>query len=274
MSKRLHFVFTLVFVVTLAGNCFAATWDDGGSGHLWSTGANWSGNSVPGSGEDVFINTGLANGPVIDSTVAAVAGVIRMGGGGTTDNITITGGTLNSNHLILGEGGGSDVTMDMSGGSLSIASLWAGNNGDGTFTMTGGTIVITGEQLYVSRFGTGQGYVHIDGGTITSPGLHMAGGLLDITGGTLILNGDVRGTIGTYQGNGWITAYSDRGSIVCTYNTPNPGKTTVTANGDGLEKAWSPSPSDDAVDEPVDAELSWLPGAGAINHESTLKTRF
>lgn len=271
MLKKVNLLVMLFLSTVLIGSVFAATWSDGGSDHLWNTAANWSGGTVPGSGEDVFINTGV-EGPIIDSTVAAEAAVIRLGGNGTTDNITIAGGSLNSGHLILGEGNGSDVTVDMSGGSLTIASLWAGNNGDGTFTMTGGTIVITGEQLYVSRFGTGQGYVYLDGGTITSPGVYMAGGLIDITGGTLILNGNVTGTISTYEGNGWITAYSGRGTIECDYNISNPGKTTVTANGDGLEKAWSPTPSDDAEDVPIDAVLSWLPGSGAINHDVYLGT--
>ena len=260
MSKRLHFVFTLVFVLTLAGNCLAVTWSDGGADHLWSTGANWVGGSVPTSGQNVSITNGYT-GPVIDSTVAAVAAVIWIGGGSAAETLTITGGTLTSNHLILGEGLGSTVTMDMSGGSLNIYSLWAGNNGDGTFTMTGGTIVITGEQLYVSRFG-GQGHVQLDGGTITTPGLYMNGGFIDITGGTLILQGDDRGTISTYQGNGWITAFGGNSTVNVVYNGST---TTVTA--EPLIKAWGPDPEDGSSSVEIDVELSWSAGDGAVSHD-------
>ena len=262
MSKRLHFAFSLVFVLTLAGNCFAVNWSDGGSDHLWSTGLNWIGGNPPTSGQDVFIGNN-ATGPTIDSTVTAVAAIIRMGGTGTTDNITITGGTLNSGHLILGEGTGSNVTMDMSGGTANVYSVWVGNNGDGVLNMTGGTMNISGEPLYVSRFG-GAGHVQLDGGTINTDNFTMydATASMDITVGTLIINGNVTGTISTYIGNGWITAFGGDSTINVVYNSST---TTVTA--EPMIRAWSPNPEDGSGGVETDAELSWLAGDGAVSHD-------
>ncbi len=82
MSKKYYIAFSLIFLLILAGNSFAVSWTDGGSGHLWSTGSNWSDNDAPLFGENVYINNGYT-GPVIDSTVTALSGIIRMGGTGT-----------------------------------------------------------------------------------------------------------------------------------------------------------------------------------------------
>ena len=54
-------------------------------------------------------------------------------------------------------------------------------------------------------------------------------GSLDLTGGTLIVNGDVTSTINGYISSGWITAYGGSGTLHVDYNTSTPGKTTVTA---------------------------------------------
>ena len=116
MNTKRFFVVAILILMVTTGVVSASNWTDGGSGHLWSTAGNWS-SGVPTSGGDVYIGNG-GNGPVIDSTVAAEGAVIRIGDTGTVENLTVTGGTLNSGHLILGEGTGSSVTMDMSGGNL------------------------------------------------------------------------------------------------------------------------------------------------------------
>jgi hypothetical protein len=63
---------------------------------------------------------------------------------------------------------------------------------------------------------------------------------MNISTGTLIVNGDVTSTINQYISNGWITAYGGSGSLNVDYNVTNPGKTTVTATPPGQE----PSPTD------------------------------
>ena len=207
-------------------------WDNGGSGTLWSTSGNWNPDDIPGSTTDISIYVD-GTGPTIDATVTdAAVNIIRAGGTNMDDNMTVTGGTLTtSSHFILGESSGSTATLTMSGGTINAYTLWAGNSGDGYIDMTGGTINISNESLYIARFGTGDGNIQFDGGTITAPAVYIAaGGLLDFEGGTLILDGDDTATIASYVSSGYITAYDGAGTVDYDYNTTNAGKTTVTGS--------------------------------------------
>nr|MBC8472404.1 hypothetical protein [Planctomycetota bacterium] len=216
----------------------------------------------PSSNEDVFIDNNVT-GPTIDSTIAAVSGIIRMGGTGTTDILTVTGGSLNdSSHLILGESSGTTANLNISGGTVTAYSVWAGNNGNGIVNMASGTINITNEKLYVSRFGTGQGYIYLNGGTIIAPDIYMNGGLIDITGGTLIISGDKRGTINGYISGNWITGDGGTIPLNVVYNGTN---TTVTAQSNPY--AWNPYPSNVSVDVDADVVLSWSAGYDAVSHD-------
>ncbi|MBL7106269.1 MAG: hypothetical protein ISS77_01510, partial [Phycisphaerae bacterium] len=261
-----------VFCITLllSGSLFAVSWTDGGSGHLWSTGANWSDNDPPLFGEDVFINNGYT-GPIIDSTVTALSGIIRVGGTGTTDTLTVSGGSLNSNsHLILGEGSGSTATLDISGGTVTAYSVWVGNNGDGYINMIGGTLNISGEPLYVSRFG-GSGHVQLDGGTINTDNFQMfdATASMDIKDGVLVIDGDKESTINGYFSSGWITAFGGSGMLDVNYDG---SKTTVEAYLPTWPYAWNPDPADGYTLQA--ASLSWQPGAYAASHDVYFGTDF
>jgi hypothetical protein len=52
MCKKLVWLILVVLVSGLVGNASAAdvSWDDGGTDSLWSTAANWTGDTVPGAG--------------------------------------------------------------------------------------------------------------------------------------------------------------------------------------------------------------------------------
>ncbi|MDD5134038.1 MAG: metallophosphoesterase family protein, partial [Phycisphaerae bacterium] len=58
--------------------------------------------------------------------------------------------------------------------------------------------------------------------------------------GTLIVNGDATSTINGYIGSGQITAYGGAGTVNVSYNTPNAGKTTVTATSGVINRKKSP----------------------------------
>jgi len=92
-------------------------------------------------------------------------------------------------------------------------------------------------------------------------------GQIDITGGTLIIDGDVTGSISSMVGDNRIVAYGGSGVIEYDYNTSNAGKTTVTAVSDPYI-ARDPSPIDNG-ETPIfrDLELSWTSGVGAISHD-------
>ena len=207
-------------------------WTSSGSS-LWSDTHSWNPVDVPGSTSSVYISNNGSPQPSVDSTVAAYGATTRVGGTGLSNSVTMTGGTwTTSNHLILGEAGGSTATVNISDGSISVYSLWVGNNGQGIVNMTGGTITQTqaGENLYISTFANKTGnQFNLDAGTVNVQNINMGAGTLDIHAGTLIIDGDKTPTISSYVTSGYIIAYDGSGTVVWDYNTSNAGKTTVTA---------------------------------------------
>ena len=89
----------------------AVSWTGGGGDNNWDTAANWSTDSVPGSGDDVTINI--------------AANVVH------SDNVTDSINSLTSTE-----------PLTISGGTLSIA---AASTIDSTLSLTGGTLTGTGD---------------------------------------------------------------------------------------------------------------------------------
>ncbi len=57
MYKKLVRLIFVVLVLGLVGNASAqvVNWDGGGTDSLWSTAANWTGDTVPTASDDAFI---------------------------------------------------------------------------------------------------------------------------------------------------------------------------------------------------------------------------
>jgi len=208
-------------------------WDNGSGNRLWRNAVNWSGNILPTSSNKAAVRNAAISGPIVDSSTNAQAFQVVVGDWSSThDTLDMTGGTLTANYwFILGYGSNNNGTFTMSSGTVSVGSdMFVGFNGTGTLEITAGSITVT------NTFGIAQqsgavGDVFLDGGTITCGSFNMtSGGAMDITAGTLIVNGDVTSTINTYKTNGWITAYGGSGTVNVSYNTPNVGKTTVTGD--------------------------------------------
>ncbi len=193
--------------------------------------------------------------------------------------LTITGGTLDVGSWIWwGDGPDCHGTCTMTGGIVTTGSEfelgWGG--GEGTWIMTGGTI--NAKELVVPT-GTGRaGQLYLHGGiaNIGSDGLSMsATGLIDITEGTLTLEGDLRADVEAFIGNDLITAYAGAGQFDIDYDQRNPGLTTVTAIAPVTEKAYKPlNPTDGETDVYRDTILSWVPGLYADTHDVYLGTVF
>ncbi len=246
-------------------------WTGGGGDRLWSNANNWEGGKVPTSVDEVYIDVPAAaapNGPIIqDGIEAQVLGLGCEVAGEPT--MTMTGGTLEvADWIWWGDGADSHGTFEMSGGTITVVDEhelgWGG--GTGTWIMTGGT-VSAGRLIIPTATGTaGQLYLH--GGTyiVGSRGLSMtATGLIDITEGTLLLEGDRTAEIQGFIDNARITAYDGVGYLDLDYNVRNPDMTTVTAIPLG-PKANRPDPADGArmVMSPL---LRWQAGLDAILHE-------
>ena len=236
MSTKLIY---FVSVVLLLGSVVQAEdikWTDLGADHLWSTPENWDLGRVPTLADEVLIDVPAAaapNGPVIqDGIDAKVKGLWTEAPGEPT--LTITGGTLEVAEWIWwGDGADSFGIWDMSGGAVTVGSEfelgWGG--GAGTLTMTGGTI--SAAEAVIPTGSGAFGTLYLYGGTYNvtnADGLSVKeNGLIDITEGTLVLEGDDTAKVNDLIAAGQITAYGGDGQLELDFDGRNPGKTTLTA---------------------------------------------
>jgi len=227
---------SFILILGSVSNAEDIQWTDLGADHLWSTPDNWDLGRVPTLADEVRIDVPAAaapNGPVIQDGIDAKAkGIFTEAAGEPT--LTITGGTLEVAEWIwLGDGADSFGIWDMSGGTVTVANEfelgWGG--GAGTLTMTGGTIS-AGEAVIPTGSGA-LGKLYLYGGTynVTSAGglSVKENGMIDITKGTLVLEGDDTAKINDLIAAGQITAYGSSGLFSLDHDQRNPGKTTLTA---------------------------------------------
>jgi hypothetical protein len=169
--------------------------------------------------------------------------------------IVISGGVLNAGALVNQDEDGwtaisysatAQLTIE-NGGTVNFHyHLWVGltSTGNGTLTMNGGMATVGGMFGLGSDNNQGLGFAHINGGTLTlnqwsSSRSIRDGSRLDISGGTVIINGDQTGPVNDYVAAGKITAYGGSGTVNVDYNNINPGKTTLTASGGAIPPAQS-----------------------------------
>jgi len=236
MCKQLFLLTACVLVLGTVGYAEDIQWIAAGRNNFWSTAANWDLGRAPTLADDVRIDVPAAaapNGPIIQEGITAQAnGIFNEAAGQPT--LTMTGGTLEVTEWIWwGDGQDSYAVWTMSGGTVTIANEfelgWGG--GAGTLTMTGGTIS-AGEVVIPTGSGA-FGELFLYGGTfnVTLPGgLEVnANGLIDITEGTLVLEGDDTAKVNDLVAAGLIISYAGEGVFEMDYDVTNPGKTTVIA---------------------------------------------
>lgn len=198
-------------------------WDGGlaGSGTNWDTAANWNGDTVTATTDDVTFVTGFASGTSIS-----------LNGNKTTNSVTIntsSGFSIANNALTLTSGNltrtaassgtqtiSSTVTLGASGvwningsGSLTVSgniddggsSLTLTKNGTGTLILSGingydgGTIINGGSVIISGRYSKSTSLTTLNAGTLTldyssdannklQQQLNLGGGALVMTGGT------------------------------------------------------------------------------------------
>jgi len=254
MLKKMTCLISLIVPLVMVSSASAMIfWDDGGVGHLWSTPANWSPDSIPTKFDPVSIDDPDKTHCEITDGIIAECETLRVGNGGFTTNLDISGGSLTASGAYVGvDNPSGHGILNISGGLFSTGSLQLGWGGTGTLNMTGGTIELTDNLVIPGQTGSGSAYLH--GGTINASDLRLtsASGSLDITIGTLILDGDDTEVIQGYIDEGWLTAYNDRGTLNLDYDVTNAGKTTVTAFS-----VLNPNPADGGSVSPGEVELSW-----------------
>jgi hypothetical protein len=200
----LVFSYNAVTTKTTITATTALVWTDAKipADHLWSSAANWGGNAVPNSTSNVLIAL-PANPCLINSTVTADCNSVTIGAGATAGHLNMTGGSFTCTQAMMVSVG----DFHLSSGSATMMALAVGP----------------------------QGHVQLDGGSLNAiTGTLASGATLDLTAGTLIINGDATAALQGYINAGNITAYAviagtSNGNVLMDYNVSHSGKTTLKA---------------------------------------------
>jgi hypothetical protein len=148
----------------------AVSWDGGGNDSAWSNPLNWSGDALPGNGDDVVIDSAGTTGVVLASGAAAVHSLVLF------DNLNISGGSLSISGSLTINAGQLTTNARLSViGSTTVANAGiltaAGDvelNDWGQ--ASGGQIVASAGSLKVGSKTAGAGVQVLSGATLTSTG--------------------------------------------------------------------------------------------------------
>jgi len=264
MFRRMICLVTFVVLLSLAGDVQAAViWTDAGVDHLWSTPENWDTGKVPTADDHAKIE-GLPG--AIVANEGAVAAMMHVASSGPRESaLTVDGESLTVSAWLIMAGSAAaeadiEGTLNVNSGTVTLGRLDVAHTGKGTVNMNGGSLTVTGGTTVAGK-SKATGHVNLNGGVLTVNNLLMrrdAGsvGTMDVTGGTLIMNGDAVSTVQGHIDNGWITAYEGNGTLQLDYDITNEGRTTLKAT-----HLLNPNPVDGGTVGPGDVELNWtLPG--------------
>ena len=108
MNSKLNYLIVGMFVMCLVGNPLAMaatrTWDNEGIGNSWDIAANWSNDSIPGTGDVARITMTGADYCIIDSLVAADCKNLQVGWmksdytEGAAGELLMTGGSFTADR--------------------------------------------------------------------------------------------------------------------------------------------------------------------------------
>jgi hypothetical protein len=293
MCRKPTYLITLLLVLSSVGSAATIPWTGRGGDRLWSNPANWQSNMVPTSADEAYIDAPAAevpNGPVIQVGIDAKAALLACDVPGKPA-MTMTGGTLQLAGwgMWWGDGPGCHATFDMSGGIIDFTGspgvfemAWQ-DTGDphgscqATWNMTGGTVNAKGVDMPGKGNG-GYARINLYGG-VFNVGTARGGlvmykyGLIDVTEGALVLEGDQRAKLDGLIATGQITAYDGAGYFELDFDERNPGKTTLTAVSIS-GGAYRPNPPDGATDVARTPILSWSPGINAVSHSVYFGDKF
>ena len=194
---------------------------------LWTESANWTGGQVANNTNKVVFNVSGARACVVTSVVSAGQMVIGDNGEGGALIITNSGNLAASatDWSAIGYNNSALMVVE-NGGSASFGNhLWIGfePSADGTLTMNGGTVSVSG--MFGLGWNGGKGTVHVNGGTLnlsqwsaSSPGSIVGASVLDIGAGTVVIAGNRVSSISDYISSGKIIGYGGAGSVSNFYN--------------------------------------------------------
>ncbi|MBI9017072.1 MAG: sulfatase-like hydrolase/transferase [Phycisphaerae bacterium] len=252
----------IVLLICLAANVIAAdvSYTGNGDDHLWTNAENWNGPIPDDSSVGASFNKEGTEVEITNGVNAACKGFM-LGMYGVTNSATISGGGLTCSWLDIGRANQ--------------------NGGNGSLTITDGNVTVSGSVKLPTQFSTmtnidkmGTGHIDLLGGTLTCGSFYMGNqqvgnnggiGTMEITHGTLVVNGNQTALLQGYINSTWITFYGGGGDYELDYGVKNSGKTTLSAVSTG--QAFNPKPNHNAANVPIDKVLNWSVEAttGSVN---------
>jgi hypothetical protein len=204
MRRRFASLLCILATSGLVGTAFGQDTGATGNGN-WENASIWTGGTVPGSSNNVYIGSTYPSGAASTATVTLTANesasnVYLGNGSGTSGTLDLGGNTLTiANNLVIGQSGGTG-TLSEGGGSFTATNLYVENGNSLTF---GGTDAVTTVQLSGASSVTTTAAGNITGGSYTGSNvesgstlnlganLNYAGGSLNVqdSGSTLNMNG-------------------------------------------------------------------------------------
>lgn len=173
------------------------TWDGGGLTNNWSEAANWSGDTVPTSSDDVVFDAVSTKNAIVDSSVTVISLTVNAG---YTGSISIADGVALTATNATHHGG----TFNVGAGTWNVTSQFTLNNG--VFNAGSGTILCP--NAFTVNGGTFNG-----GSSTFTPGPSVVFGFVTVNGGSFIATSgtmtvrsiDVLGAASFDHNNGTIT---------------------------------------------------------------------
>jgi hypothetical protein len=222
-------------------------WSGGAGTSDWNTATNWKLGYVPfifnGTNQ---IKAGFKVGgtisiwPVITESTSPIPQADQITLGGISGGfLTINSGTLNiGEYITIGANTGENGIFYVNGGSINTgvgytnSHLFIGQKGTGTLYMNGGTINLPSSgNLRIADQSGSSGKLYLNAGTIYANDLLMpfaAAGSIDITGGSLVLNGNDTAAVNAFISAGKIVTSLENGVIQVSFDA-GTNKTTLSA---------------------------------------------
>ncbi|OXU15644.1 LamG domain-containing protein [Sedimentisphaera salicampi] len=278
--KKIVFVLTALLIFT-AGAAMAEDhyWSGGDpNNNLISDPDNyWGDKGVPAPGDALYFDNKWSPLMEMDSTVDLEVNQAYLGKA-TADGVfemNVSGGSLHvSDKFVMCKDNrsGMEATLNMSGGTISTGGWFTlGGQTKAAVNMTGGLLDV-GTKLAMGMYGDASGVLNLDGGTVIAGEIDIVGQstteptVVNISDGTLIIDGDQVSQVNDYVNSGKIVSTKQDFGIAAEYDEEND-ETIVTASLE-LTFASNPIPANNSAGIDYDRDmLDWTAGIEADKHD-------
>jgi hypothetical protein len=227
----------LIVVLAFATSASASIWNHGGGDDLWTTAGHWSAPAgVPTSTDSInFYRVNDGWDQLVEIPAGSV-GIVGTGGmwlkaASEQYHVTVKG-TMDvyGGRINLGYAGGTG-SLIADGGLINQVgandSIYVGYTSHSTYGYGNATLEVKNGgyvdfyEIYLPKTTDGStGHVELGEGTIDLGRIFWnSNGSMNITEGTLLLDGNKVSDIDDYVTDGWLTAYGGSGTVIRTYDS-------------------------------------------------------